>query len=500
MARVRYIRSANDDGPSTLEIQAMTSCMPPPIFFRGTLWSSRELADVALAWRDALRDEGGVAPAPIAMVMANNPEAVALFFALSSFPAPLILLPPDPSEWRSAPSIPLGTRLVLPPRLGGLTAPAEGIGLRATVLPDPGTPRSAPDGARFLASPGVVLFTSGSTDRPRPVYRPTAHVLAVARALMAELGTPRGAGIISTLPLARGLGFNHGLIAATVLESPLALLEHFDHNAVLGLFASRRYRYWAGTPIMADMLSRCPPPGAHPAPPTCVISGHLSADVVRRFKDRFAVPLRPVYGTTETASVTVDGSTSAEVRSDTAGRPLPGVELRIGDDPRAPFPAATPGRLWLSAPRYMMDGYGFPPDVQPPESVDGWWPTPDVGQVDGAGYLTILGRLDDCFRTNAGHLMNPAAVGAALETYPGVTDVAAVPLGTTKGPVVGVLVQGVETLRVTDLRRHLARALPAWAQPSVLDTTDALPRLPSGKMDRRACIEILKKALSPEDA
>ena len=111
-----------------------------------------------------------------------------------------------------------------------------------------------------------------------------------------------------------------------------------------------------------------------------------------------------------------------------------------------------------------------------------------------------LGRLDDCFRTNAGHLMNPAAVGAALETYPGVTDVAAVPLPTAKGPVLGVLVQGVEALRVGDLRRHLARALPAWAQPSVLETTDALPRLPSGKMDRRACIESLKKTLPPEDA
>lgn len=347
-----------------------------------------------------------------------------------------------------------------------------------------------------MTMPGVVLFTSGSTGLPRPVYRATPALLHVAQALVATLGLRSGGGLIATLPLARAFGLNHGLLAAAVLRSPLALLDHFDHHALLRLFASREYQYWSGTPMMADVLTRCPLPGGlHPAPPVCLVGGRLPADVARRFRERFGSPLRQGYGTTETGSIAVDGAPGAEVRSDTTGRPLPGVQVRIGDDPSAPLPAGTPGRIWLSAPEFMMSGYGFPPGLEPPETVDGWWGTPDMGVLDAGGRLTVSGRVDDCFRTSAGHVLSPASVAAVLETYPGVIDTAVVPLAAPTGPVLGVLVESSGGLSVTDLRGHLARALPAWSQPRVIETSRALPRLPSGRIDRRACITILQKSL-----
>jgi acyl-CoA synthetase (AMP-forming)/AMP-acid ligase II len=475
------------------------SSAPPPILFQGRCWSSPELADLALAWANALRDELAAATAPTAMVMANRPEAVALFFALSCFPAPLILLPSDAKEWQSAPPIPAGTRLVLPPGLRGLATEAERVGLAPRILPDPATSRGAPsarDPSRFLRSAGVVLFTSGSTQLPRPVYRRTAQVLAVARSLMATIGPPPGSGIISALPLARGFGFNHGLIAAAVLGSRLALLERFDPHALLQLFATGEHRYWAGTPMMADLLSRIPGPETHPAPPTCVAGGQVSPRLARQFQARFGVPLRQLYGTTEAASISVDARASADVQSDTAGRPLPGVDLRIGDDPHAPFAARTDGRIWIRAPEYLMEGYGFPPVLTPPETVDGWWPTPDCGHQDESGVLTVSGRLDDCFRTDAGRLVSPAVVAAALETLPGVTAVAAVPVGERESPTLGVLVESADGVQVADLRRHLASALPAWAPAQVVATTPVLPRLSNGKLDRRACIAILEEMIS----
>lgn len=472
---------------------------PPPILFQGRNWSSSELVEMALGWREVLHEEFSAAAAPIAMVMVNRPEAVALFFALSSFPAPLIFLPPEPVEWQSAPPIPTGTRLVLLPGLAELTSAAEQLGLRAMLLRDQSGPRSAPRPTHFLTLPGIVLFTSGSTSRPTPVYRRTARVLAAASDLMSVVGPAPGLGIVAGLPIARALGFNQGLMAATVLGAPLALLERFDPHAVLALFGSGQYQYWAGTPTMADLLSRSPTSwrGTHRAAPICVVAGRIPAPLARRFKERIGVPLRQVYGSTEAAAITVDAGASNEVRSDTAGRPLRDVEIRIGDDPRAPYQAGTAGRIWLSSAEYLMEGYGFPPNVDPLESVSGWWPTPDIGQVDEAGYLTVVGRLDDCFRTNAGQLVNPAAVSAALEAWPGVVDSVAVPLSTPQGPVLGVLVESGEKLDVGDLRRHLAGALPAWAQPNVLDTTRALPRLSNGRTDRQVCIAILQRALDP---
>lgn len=474
----------------------MTVPLPPPLVFQGQRWSTEALTGMALGLRHAL---GGKLPRStrhLAMVMANRPPSIALFFALSSFPVPLVLLPPDMKPWRSDPPLPRDTLLVLLESDRDLEADARSLDVDVAVIAEPDGPHGSTDAPPFMTTSGFVLFTSGSTGRPRPVYRRTRALLDVSQALVGALGLRPGDGVITTLPLARAFGFNHGLMAAAVLGSPLALLDHFEHNSLLRLFASREYRYWAGTPMMADALGRTRLPGAHAAPPICVAGGRVSSEVARRFLERFGVPLRQCYGTTETGTIAVDGVPAERVRSDTAGRALTGVEVRIGDDPRAPAPASSSGRIWLSTPAYMMDGYGFPPDLEPPDTVDGWWGTPDIGALDARGSLAVSGRLDECFRTSAGHLVDPASVAAALEGYPSVIDTAVVPLATSTGPALGVLIESAAPLRASDLRGHLARSLPVWSRPRVIETTAALPRLSSGRIDRRACIAILEKSLS----
>lgn len=65
-----------------------------------------------------------------------------------------------------------------------------------------------------------------------------------------------------------------------------------------------------------------------------------------------------------------------------------------------------------------MEGYGFPPRLEPREGRDGWWPTEDVGVLDQAGCLMLVGRLDDCFKSSSGHLVNPAEVTRVLTSHP----------------------------------------------------------------------------------
>lgn len=170
------------------------------------------------------------------------------------------------------------------------------------------------------------------------------------------------------------------------------------------------------------------------------------------------------------------------------------MQVRIGDDPRSPVAAEVSGRVWLSTPAYLMDGYGFPPVLEPPETVDGWWGTPDIGRLSADAHLTVSGRLDDTFRTSSGHLVNSGSVAAALEGYPGVAEAAVVPLAGATGPELGVPVERIGDVSVAELRRHLARTLPDWSRPRVIELATALPRLANGRIDRRACIEILQEA------
>ena len=83
--------------------------------------------------------------------------------------------------------------------------------------------------------------------------------------------------------------------------------------------------------------------------------------------------------------------------------------------------------------------------------------------------------------------MDPASVAAALDGYPSVIDTAVVPLATPTGPALGVLIESTAPLRMTDLRGHLARSLPVWSRPRVIETIGALPRLSNGQ-DRSASL------------
>jgi acyl-CoA synthetase (AMP-forming)/AMP-acid ligase II len=150
--------------------------------------------------------------------------------------------------------------------------------------------------------------------------------------------------------------------------------------------------------------------------------------------------------------------------------------------------------VWVSSPG-CAEGYGFPPELQPLLSA-GWWPSPDVGQFDGEGYLTLAGRLDDCIRTSAGHVVNPAVVAEILEAYPGIAEALVFPLGPTVKPVLAALLESPQPLDIDDVQAHLARRLPPWSRPRVLDQARALPRLPSGKPDRMACIAMLEQSPS----
>ena len=465
----------------------------PAIRYRRIVWSSADVARRVAGWATLLGGSLPSASGPVGLVLPNRPDAVAIFLALTTLDHPLLLLSPDPRTWRSAPPIPANTTVVLPPSCGELAAAVAAVGLRALLAPDPGPSDAAPDvAARVLRLPGFVTFTSGSTGAPKPVYLSTEAMLRQAAATRTAYGLRRGARVAVTLPLSGHYGLGHGLILPVVLGAEMALLERFDPRSLLELFATVPCDYWAGTPVMGDLLGRVALTGpVPPAPPVCHISaGPLSEAVFRAFRERFGVPLRPSYGRSETGFITADAGPPDEVRPDTVGRPVPGVCLVIGDDPIAPVPPGQSGRVWLRTPWYM-EGYGFPPDHRPGESRHGFWATEDMGLLDERGSLVLLGRADDCFKTAAGYLVAPAEITRALTAVPGVRDAVVVPVPGPRGPVIGAIVEGAEGQESGDVLAGAASGLPGWLQPQRLMVTQELPRLNSGKVDRLRCIAML---------
>ncbi len=443
-------------------------------------------------WRAAALDRFGEGDRPIAAALPPSPEAVALFVALTSLPSPVILLSPEVRAWRSEPAIPIGTPIALLPTLAHRAREAERFGLVPFVLPEISAGALSGTPVPPLQGPGVVLFTSGSTGPPKPVFHTTSGLMQWVNARNHGLGLGAGAGVIMEASPAYGQGLSY-LVSTMVLGGPLGLLDPRDHRLALTALAEPAFRCWRVSAHFADVLSRCALTENPVIPPVCILGTPISQAVRDAFKDRFGVPLRQGYSSTETGTVAVDGGPPAEVRPETVGRPLPGVEMSIGDHPSAPRGVGEAGRIWIRNP-WQMAGYGFPPRVERPGDIDGWWPTRDLGMLGADGRLTLAGRLDDAVRTRGNRVVNLAYVAAHLCRIPGVTDALAIPLDSPAGPSFGAVVECEPGMSVEALRAALAKTLPPWSWPCALEIVARLPKLPNGKPDRPRCALLLERA------
>ena len=184
---------------------------------------------------------------------------------------------------------------------------------------------------------------------------------------------------------------------------------------------------------------------------------------------------------------------------DTVGTPLHGVEVRVGDDPTQPFEPERVGRIWARGPGQMA-GYGFPPHVERPGDVDGWWPTRDLGRVRADGYLVLAGRIDDAIRTRDNRTVNLAHVAASFGQLAAVRDAVVVRSGGRRRPVrsLGAVVGSRE-------RRSTAATLPGEAglgaaavvvAPRVIRPVAASYRgCRTAKPDRQACARLLAERM-----
>jgi O-succinylbenzoic acid--CoA ligase len=157
------------------------------------------------------------------------------------------------------------------------------------------------------------------------------------------------------------------------------------------------------------------------------------------------------------------------------GVALDGVDVDIRAD----------GRISVGGP-VLFRGYRLDPGLTAAALVDGRYVTDDIGRLD-RGRLTVLGRADDVVVTG-GENVPAALVERTLSAHPGVADVAVVGL---PDPEWGERVVAVVVARdrfdppsLDELRHHARGELPAYALPRELAVLEALPLLPSGKVDR----------------
>jgi acyl-CoA synthetase (AMP-forming)/AMP-acid ligase II len=465
--------------------------------------------DEAAALARALQEEHGIkAGDRVAICAANCPEWIVAFWATVSLGAVAVGMN---SLW-AGPEIDHGLELTGPRVLVADRPRRDLAGDRG--FPVLSTETDVPAmierhrGAALVPAPveeddpAVILFTSGTTGRPKGATHSHRNVICALwyhllnDAVAAQMGTPpSGRRFLLVSPLFHIAALhNLAVVRLAVGDTAVLHLGRFDIDRVLRLVEAERVTNWGAVPTM---LSRLVELGDRLADydlstlRTISVSSAPSSPGLKAAL-REALPaaggsLGTTYGLTE-SSTAATVATSAELRVDpeTVGRPVPTLQLEVRDDTGQAVPDGTEGEICLRGPQMML-GYWQNPEATASSTAEHrWYRTGDLGTM-ADGRLRISSRRSDLI-LRGGENIYPAEVEHRIATHPAVHECAVigVPDAEFGQSVAAQVVLRPDTdLTEAELSAHVAAGLARYKVPThwVL-RHDPLPRNASGKVNR----------------
>jgi acyl-CoA synthetase (AMP-forming)/AMP-acid ligase II len=367
----------------------------------------------------------------------------------------------------------------------------------ATPLPHgPATGRRIEPRLRPVDQPSCILYTSGTTGRPKGVMLSDGNLSSNAEAIagyLALTGSDIGLGL---LPFSYSYGSSvlHSHIAA---GATVVIARSFAYpKTVAEMIARERVTGFAGVASTYSLLLSRVRLADHDLSSVRYLTqagGPIPTMLLNRLLGAF--PGRDVYlmyGQTEaTARLTYLPPHMVEHRFRSVGRPIAEVRIEIRDESGKKLPANAPGEVWASGPNIML---GYWRDEPGTNAVirQSWLRTGDMGHLDCDGYLYLHGRRSDIIKVGE-HSVYPHDIENAIAAFPGVQSVAAI--GVDDGllgqiVVAFVVPEGGMRPDVKAIRAHCRRVLAPYKVPKRIEFMDALPTGPSGKLLRRTLSEM----------
>lgn len=459
----------------------------------------------------ALRDEHDVQPGDrVAIAAANSPQWVTAFWATASLGAVAVGF----NAWWSRSEIAYAVGHVRPRIVFAdakrATYCAEAGAVVLTVEEDlPRLTRQSPDLALPDVTvdedaPAVVVYTSGTSGKPKGAVHTHRNLLAVVEyhrfndALAAAFGDPtppQDKRYLLAMPLFH-IASLHNLAVPRLATGSTAVIHQgaFDVDRVLRLIEQRRVTNWGAVPTMANRLIEHGDLGRYDL--SSLRSFALaSAPSSPAFKERLraALPfaeqaLADSYGLTESSTAcTVASPIDLAEAADTVGRPIVTVQLEVRDEDGKPVAEGEEGEVCVRSQFVMLGYWEDPPATAAAIRDDRWLHTGDIGVLE-QGRLRLSSRRSDLI-IRGGENVYPVEVEAVLAEHPAVRESAVLgvdhsDLGQEVAAVV-VLEAGASASE-EDLRSYVSDRLAYYKVPSRWRLTTApLPINATGKVIRR---------------
>jgi long-chain acyl-CoA synthetase len=355
--------------------------------------------------------------------------------------------------------------------------------------------RAAGDRPAPGVSPGpdaaaAILYTSGTTGRPKGVVLSHRNLASNTDSILAYLGLGPADRCLNLLPFYYAYG-NSVLHTHLAAGATLVLPDNQAYlHLVLRQIGDERISGFPGVPSMFALILnrfRLEHYDLGSLRYLTVAGGAMAPSHVRQLREslphaRFFV----MYGQTEaTARISYLPPEKLEQKPGSAGIPIPGVRIEIRDAHGNPLPPGVVGEICVSGPNVML-GYWNDPAATAEVLRDGWLKTGDMAYRDEEGYLFIQGRRGDMIKSG-GHRIHPREIEDVIAELDSVAEVAVVGVF---DEVLGEAIKAVIVVRpgagldAAAVKAHCLRRLPAYKLPRHVVFATELPRTPTGKVKR----------------
>ncbi|MCD6281471.1 MAG: long-chain-fatty-acid--CoA ligase [Deltaproteobacteria bacterium] len=341
------------------------------------------------------------------------------------------------------------------------------------------------------SDPFLLLYSSGTTGRPKGILLSNKGQLSICRA-MASVGlVEEGDVMLLLLPMFHTnpicvwtypIAYCGQTLCIRKAFSPTEFwpsITDYGVTVLMGVPAMYNYVFYAidaSTIDRAKLKLRFAFCGAAP----------LSVELIKGFKDKFNVDIIEGYGLTEGTGVSTVNPPLGKRKPGSIGVALPEQEIKIMDDDNNEMPIGEKGEICIKGDAVML-GYLNQPEATKEAIKDGWLHTGDMAYMDEEGFIYIVDRKKDMIN-RGGENIYPREVEIALESNPKIRDVAVI--GTPDealGERVKAFIIPTEPGALTeeDVKEYLKDKLARYKIPEVIEFVEDLPRTMTGKIMKK---------------
>jgi len=351
-------------------------------------------------------------------------------------------------------------------------------------------PRGAGQGANDIMR---MAFTSGTTGNPKGVIHSHNTTLSTCRTLNNDMRVTEDEVFLVYLPLGLNWGYLT-LVQSVMAGARVVLLDQFGARAALELIQRERVTCIPTAPASIIAMLNEPELGRFDfSSLRVVITGGASCPVetIREFRARLHGQLIELYGMLETGFHTYTRlSDDPEAVTGTVGKVSSGLGLRLIDESGRDVPVGAEGEIAAEGPSVHLGYHKNPQANAELFTADGWFRTGDLGQLDAAGNVRIVGRLKEMIN-RGGKKFFPREIEEILYAHPKILHAAIVGV---PDPRLGernclcVIPRPGQALALDEVVAFLKDGVATYKLPETLEVFDDLPFTPTGKIQRHVLV------------